>query len=485
MTTLAPGQRPVGRSSIACLYCRRHKVRCNGEFPCKRCTRKNLDCEFASSARWKRSSERTSTPPSASPPTPVPTPPSSSSSPWPRLADLLSPALDPSSAGILAESDARALFDFFVTHCGPHLGPLALHFDELRDTSPLLLCSAVAAAYVNVPPEAGIACAEPDIADALAALAYAHIAASLLAPRASGLDALGVLVAALWGISRVDEPSAFTLVRHAGALLARVPLGDVGSPAWAAAHICELYDGLLCLGYGLPFGTYPRAPEPAGLGEMVAQPSLSPIAAQAELVSLIRLVTDWASTGSLETLADLVLRANDGLEDWFFKWTSGPSEYARVLGGHTHTLVLAHHVRLSINMLPLQAGVIGQARAHRHALAAAAGIIDAYADLDTAKRTAPSVGGTILAHATMCLLPPADAGRLPESDATRRYYETGLAVLQTDALNQGHFTPRFARTMERVLARRRTGEEGWPEGIVLPPLGAPFALIDTVCNACK
>lgn len=241
----------------------------------------------------------------------------------------------------------------------------------------------------------------------------------------------------------------------------------------------------ICLGYGLPFGTSPREPERAGLGEMAAHPSLAPLAAQAELVPLIRTITDWAATGDLETLGDMVLSANDGLDDWFFKWTSGPSEYAQVLAGHSHTLVLAHHLRLSVNMLPLQAGVEGQARARRNALAAAAGIIDSYAEIDTAKRTAPSMGGTILAHATMCLLPPADAGRLPESDATRRYYETGLAVLQEGALNQGHFTPRFASTMERVLARRRTGEEGWPEGIVLPPLGAPFALIDTVCSACS
>lgn len=136
-----------------------------------------------------------------------------------------------------------------MTHCGAHLGPLGLRFDGVRESSPLLLSATLAAAYVNVPPELGVCAPSADTADALAALAYAHIQASVLAPRCSGEDALGVLVAALWGISRSEDPRAFTLVRHASALVARsygapgAP-DPVGSANWVAAHICELYDGL-------------------------------------------------------------------------------------------------------------------------------------------------------------------------------------------------------------------------------------------------
>ncbi|KAK1963240.1 hypothetical protein LY78DRAFT_585131 [Colletotrichum sublineola] len=34
------------RSANACNTCRRRKVKCSGEHPCRNCARNNLDCEF-------------------------------------------------------------------------------------------------------------------------------------------------------------------------------------------------------------------------------------------------------------------------------------------------------------------------------------------------------------------------------------------------------------------------------------------------------
>ena len=40
--------RPRGRAGIACLPCRKQKIRCNGKQPCERCKRMSLQCLFGS-----------------------------------------------------------------------------------------------------------------------------------------------------------------------------------------------------------------------------------------------------------------------------------------------------------------------------------------------------------------------------------------------------------------------------------------------------
>lgn len=42
--------RPRGRAGIACLQCRKQKIRCNGDEPCERCNRMRLHCAFGPTA---------------------------------------------------------------------------------------------------------------------------------------------------------------------------------------------------------------------------------------------------------------------------------------------------------------------------------------------------------------------------------------------------------------------------------------------------
>ena len=62
--------RPRGRAGIACLQCRKQKIRCNGNQPCERCKRMSVQCLFgpttssstSTSPRYRKSSTATKTP---------------------------------------------------------------------------------------------------------------------------------------------------------------------------------------------------------------------------------------------------------------------------------------------------------------------------------------------------------------------------------------------------------------------------------------
>jgi len=50
--------RPRGRAGIACLNCRKQKIRCNGSQPCERCGRMKLQCLFGPSTSIPSSPNR-------------------------------------------------------------------------------------------------------------------------------------------------------------------------------------------------------------------------------------------------------------------------------------------------------------------------------------------------------------------------------------------------------------------------------------------
>ena len=183
---------------------------------------------------------------------------------------------------------------------------------------------------------------------------------------------------------------------------------------------------------------------------------------------------------------DLLAMVSDELDTWFFRWTSPASELSPLLEGcSTYTLVLAHHVRLCLNMLPLQTHVSSQtatylSRSHRIALHSAVEVIDMfYRDFTSSilpvssLRFAPGIAASILAHAALCLLPRPLAmhpGTAPSatlaSDAPSpvadRYFAIALDLLKGDRSNQGHFTPTFAKTISYLLGEHPVSRQGSP-----------------------
>lgn len=196
--------------------------------------------------------------------------------------------------------------------------------------------------------------------------------------------------------------------------------------------------------------------------------------AQSELVPQIRrliLSGPRLRRESGGSLAELVSDLNDNLDAWFFKWTSAASEYSAAFATcGPYTLILAHNVRLCLNLLPLAKAGRGaeHTRSYRLALAAAVEIVDLH-DRELASplgrvaslRFAPNVLGTILAHAVLCLQPkqsrsasgsftPLSAFLATPSPVIDKYFTRGMELLRSDQWNQGRFTPDLARTLESI-----------------------------------
>ena len=177
-------------------------------------------------------------------------------------------------------------------------------------------------------------------------------------------------------------------------------------------------------------------------------------------------------------LGDLLTTVNDDLDAWSFRWTSPASELSPLLDNcASFTLVLAHHVRLCLNMLPLQTHSSNDTgnfltRSHRLALSSAVEIIDIF-HRDFASpvipvpslRFAPGIAASILAHATLCLLPRPLAmhpGTAPSATlasgspnpVSNKYFFIALNLLRSDRSNQGHFTPTFASTISFLLGEQ-------------------------------
>lgn len=232
--------------------------------------------------------------------------------------------------------------------------------------------------------------------------------------------------------------------------------------------------------YGRPL-TADRPPRPPN-GPIPSDltPSQISLLAQSELIQPMRRLIRWMTrTGPTpeQSIHDLLNRINDELDEWFFKWTSPASECSATLASSgTFSSVLAHHVRLCLNMLPIQMWDSGLNEAtlsvlnksQRLAIVSAMAIIDHFhhdftTPISTTNlRFAPGIAGSILAHAVLCLLPkPIAVNRSARLTATlasgttnsivERYFEKGLGFLRGNRSNQGHFTPTFARTIEGLL----------------------------------
>lgn len=226
----------------------------------------------------------------------------------------------------------------------------------------------------------------------------------------------------------------------------------------------------LTLGYGRPL-TSDRPPPLTA--DMIS--SFSPrdqrqwaIVAQSELVPCFRNLISDPSPDNIATI-------NDDLDAWFFKWTSPASEFSAPFATNsTYTLILAHNIRLCLNLLPLrdQDQSSPQSKAHRLALTAAVEIIELH-DRDRREhrnpslRFAPNVTGTILAHATLCLQPPNSSytslAAFSPSPTVDKYFALGMELLRTDLWNQGRFTPTLARTLANVSGRALPSHRASPE----------------------
>ena len=243
--------------------------------------------------------------------------------------------------------------------------------------------------------------------------------------------------------------------------------------------------GSYILGYGRPLTSDRPPPHDADrhllrLGSDA--PRIAGTIARSELVQPIRHLMRWIrrvdeSSPPSHDLQVLLNGLNDDLDAWSFRWTSTASEFSPLLGrDKALTLLFAHHVRLSLNMLPLQTASVKvdnatNTKAHRLAFAAAVAIIDIFAaNIDYAQeselmKSAPLLAGSILAHAALCLLPtPFSARGGPDTfptlgsgssatPMTHKYFGTAMQILKSDANNQGYFTKRFASTIDSELEK--------------------------------
>jgi len=246
----------------------------------------------------------------------------------------------------------------------------------------------------------------------------------------------------------------------------------------------------LTLGYGRPLtNDRPTRPSHDSLLSLHDSPFAASLVAQSDLVQSMRRLIRWIARPNDEdpqALENLLVGINDDLDTWSFRWTSPASELSPLLNGcGAFTLVLAHHVRLCLNMLPLQTHSTGEttpllSRGHRLALSSAVEIIDTfYRDFTSpvipipSLRFAPGIAGTILAHAALCLLPRPLAmhpGTVPSatlasenpSPVANKYFSIALDLLRGDRSNQGHFTPTFARTIGFLLGQQPVSRQHSP-----------------------
>ncbi len=192
----------------------------------------------------------------------------------------------------------------------------------------------------------------------------------------------------------------------------------------------------------------------------------------------MRVLIEWIARNDFQPLEDLLNVVNDELDRWQFRWTSPASELSHLLeGSGTFSFVLANHVRLCLNMLPLQTHATSDvsqisSRSYRLALSAAVEIVDSFHRDFTSSiipipslRFAPGIAGSILAHAALCLVPRplamhpgSTASATLASDGSNpmanKYFSIALDLLKGNQSNQGHFTPTFARTIEYLLGEK-------------------------------
>lgn len=245
----------------------------------------------------------------------------------------------------------------------------------------------------------------------------------------------------------------------------------------------------LTLGYGRPLSNdRPSRPSTESLPNSVDSPFAATLIAQSELVQSIRPLVRWiarAKYDDVNPLDRLLISINDELDAWFFRWTSPASELSHFEGCSSFTLVLAHHVRLCLNMLPLQTHATAEvasyrSKSHRLALTSAVEIIDMFhRDFSSpvlpisSLRFAPGIAASILAHAALCLLPrplPMHPGSPPSmtlasgapNPIASSYFAIALDLLRGEQSNQGHFTPTFAKTISFLLGEQSMSRPDTP-----------------------